>query len=336
MTSITRDTLMRTFLAQSDWADAAIGNLAGDASNRRYLRLRRDTCETAVVMDAPPEKGEDTAPFIAIAEHLTQHGLAAPAILDRDTTNGFLILEDLGDTLFARHLETNPQDEERLYLAAIDVLVELGNVPPPADMLPYNADTMAPLAGLAATWYAGHTSGDDLAALAHNVLANCPSAEPVIALRDYHAENLLWLPDRPAPMNVGLLDFQDARAGHPAYDVSSLLRDARRDVSPAVRQTATRHFAAKTGWDISEFDHALAVQGVQRNLRILGVFARLSLHFGKPHYVDLIPRVWDHLIADLQHPALSDLRTWISAQLPAPSHDHLADLKARAGSVKTL
>ncbi|WP_147126532.1 aminoglycoside phosphotransferase family protein [Shimia ponticola] len=336
MTKADRDAQVRAFLEQSDWRKATVRNLAGDASNRRYLRLHRDDGTSAVLMDAPPSKGEDTRPFIEIAEYLTHAGLAAPLILERDTDAGFLILEDLGDALFARHLEHQPDDEERLYIAAIEVLVALGDTPVPKTLLPYDADTMAPLAGLAATWYAGHTSVDDLAACMHIALTACPSAKPVVVLRDYHAENLLWLPNRSAPANVGLLDFQDARAGHPAYDVSSLLRDARRDVSPDVREAATQHFAQRTGWDLPEFQEALAVQGVQRNLRILGVFARLSLHFGKSHYVDLMPRVWDHLLDDLAHPTLSDVRSWVMGNLPPPSKAHLTDLKARAGSVPTL
>ena len=157
-------------------------------------------------------------------------------------------------------------------------------------------------------------------------------ARPVLALRDFHAENLIWLPERDGAARVGLLDFQDAFAGHPAYDLVSLLEDARRDVAPEVREAMVTHYIAGSGTDAAAFRTAFATSGAQRNLRILGVFARLSMHFGKPQYVALIPRVWAHLQADLADPALADLRDFLDGVLPAPDPDRLERIRSLCGT----
>ena len=141
----------------------------------------------------------------------------------------------------------------------------------------------------------------------------------VLVQRDYHAENLLWLPDRQGVARVGLLDFQAARAGHRAYDLVSLLQDARRDVPAGVEMRMLDRYIAKTGVDELGFRTAYTVLGVQRNLRILGVFARLSLDYGKPQYVNLIPRVWDHMNRGLEHPALAPVADIIRGAMPAPT-----------------
>ena len=337
MTADPRRSAMERFLARSDWKGAAISLLAGDASNRKYFRIEPDTRPAAIVMDAPPEKGEDVRPFIQIATHLTGLGLSAPQIYEADKTSGFLILEDLGDGLFARLLERDPTMEDELYAAATDALLELANADHPHGIDPYNADTMAPLAGLAATWYAGDRSlAAPLTAATHQALSQIPQTKSTLALRDFHAENLIWLPDRRGAARVGLLDFQDARIGHAAYDLASLIRDARRDVSPETKPKMTLRLAQGMGWNRDETDFAVCSQGAQRNLRILGVFARLSLHFGKAHYVDLIPRVWSNLMEELSHPELSTLRDQVTGTLPPPTSDILKDLKARCGTIPTL
>ena len=156
---------------------------------------------------------------------------------------------------------------------------------------------------------------------------------PVMILRDYHAENLLWLPARQGPARAGQLDFQDAMLGHPAYDLVSLLQDARRDVSSDVAEAMVRHYCHQTNSNHSDFTTAYHLLGAQRNLRILGVFARLSLMAGKPHYIDLIPRVWAHLMHDLAHPALAPVAALIRADLPEPTPALLQRLKDLCGTV---
>ncbi|MBT0957715.1 phosphotransferase [Alphaproteobacteria bacterium KMM 3653] len=334
---MTRETAKQAFLKRIGWAEAAQKPLAGDASNRRYDRLNL-MGTPAVLMDAPPEKGEDTRPFTAMARYLTSIGLSAPEILGEDAENGFLLLEDLGDALFARVTAADPKAEEPLYHAAVDALLHLHAQTPP-DLAPYDAETMAPLGTLALDWYAAGLQGMAPAATPadhplhtelHRLLTATQPAAPVLVQRDFHAENLLWLPERAGVARVGLLDFQDARLGHPAYDLVSLLYDARRDVSPAVQNSAMARYIQGASLDAESFQTAAATQSAQRNLRILGVFARLSLRDNKAHYVDLIPRVWRNLMADLSHPALAPLRKIALEHLPEPTAERLATLKGGA------
>lgn len=160
-----------------------------------------------------------------------------------------------------------------------------------------------------------------------DILRESVKGDPVLVQRDYHAENLLWLPGRNGVARVGLLDFQDARAGHCAYDLVSLLQDARRDVPAAIEMQMIDRYISAAGVDESGFRTAYNVLGVQRNLRILGVFSRLSQEYGKPHYVDLIPRVWSHFIRGLEHPALATVANLLRESLPPPTPDNLDKLR---------
>ncbi len=336
-----RDALATGFLARNDWADATIAPLAGDASNRRYMRLSHPSHGPAVLMGAPPEKGEDVRPFTRIARHLSSFGLSAPAILAEDEANGFLLLEDLGDDLFARVIPRDPALERPLYAAATDVLLTLHNAPLPSGLGPYSPHLMAGLAALAFDWYLAHARAPDPDARAGFLADFLPLLEhhaaerTALVLRDYHAENLLWLPSRHGPARVGLLDFQDAMTGHPAYDLVSLLQDARRDVPPGIEQAMIACYIAGSGWNRDAFDTAYHLLGTQRNLRILGVFARLCLRDGKAHYVDLIPRVWDLLQRDLSHPALAPVAPLLRRVLPEPTPDTLRTLKEKCATIPT-
>jgi aminoglycoside/choline kinase family phosphotransferase len=152
----------------------------------------------------------------------------------------------------------------------------------------------------------------------------------VLVLRDYHAENLLWLPERGGVKSVGLLDFQDALIGHPAYDLLSLLEDARRDTSQSLQANMKHYFIKQSGVDDTAFNADYATLGAQRNLKIIGIFARLCIRDKKPHYVDMIPRVWAHLQRDLSHPKLAGLKAWVDRNMPAPSPEILARIKEAA------
>lgn len=334
----TRDTILTRFIADCGWAGATCTTVAGDASNRRYLRLSRGD-ETAILMDAPPDRGEDVGPFIAVADHLRALGLSAPRIMERAEGAGLLLIEDFGDDLFARVLNQHPEIENSLYSAAIDVLLELHRHAPPDFLKPYSVAVMADLAALAAEWYAAgvqETDGtlrDALRDAMARALSELPDLDTVLIQRDYHAENLLWLPDRKGIARVGLLDFQDAMAGHPAYDLASLLQDARRDVPPATEAAMIdRYLTHAPTTDPGTFRTAYAVLGAQRNLRILGVFARLCLRDGKAHYVSLIPRVWNLLLRDLAHPALTGLRDIALTGLPEPDPATLQKLTAQCAT----
>ena len=336
------------FLDAAGWGQAQRAPLAGDASNRRYERLTQGPKGAgAVLMDAPPEKGEDTRPFVAIATYLAGIGLSAPRILAQDNAAGLLLLEDLGDDLFARVVADGRADETALYTAAVDALVDLHQNPPPADLAAYSPELMTAKAALAGQWYRGgcddcpavdpaNPAAKAISDAIAPLLARYASDTPVLVLRDFHAENLIWLPVRTGTARVGLLDFQDALRGHPAYDLVSLLEDARRDVPPALQDAMLAHYITRSGTAPDPFRRAYALLGAQRNLRILGVFARLSLHFGKPGYVDLIPRVWGHLQNDLSHPDLGSLAAAIAAHLPPPDRDRLDRLRDRCATIQTL
>ena len=333
-----RATLAAAFIARAGWGDAARRFLAGDASPRRYDRLTRGA-DTAVLMDAPPDKGEDVRPFVAMAAHLRALGLSAPAVLAGDPAHGFLLLEDLGDALFARVLDQGAAHEPTLYAAAVEVLAALQSAPPPPGLPDHTPAFMAEAAGLSLTWYARAVTGTPQdagplqAAMAKAMAAHC-TARPVLVLRDYHAENLLWLPGRQGLARVGLLDFQMGSMGQPEYDLISLLQDARRDVALDLAAPLIAQFAAITGADPARTATACAVLGAQRALRILGGFTRLCLLHGKPGYVRLIPRVWAHLQANLAHPALAPLRA-ATAALPEPSPQALQRITDQCGQPPT-
>ncbi|MEY4982958.1 MAG: hypothetical protein RIR62_1224 [Pseudomonadota bacterium] len=330
-----RAALSDAFLRCAGWGDAARSFLAGDASDRSYDRLTRGA-ETAVLMDAPPAKGEDTATFAAIAAHLAGLGLSPPRILAADHAAGFLLLEDLGDGLVARLVARDPAMERPLYAAATDVLLALHRHAAPAGLPDLTARDWADAAAFALDWYAFAATGtapdshDFRAAMADAMAAHADGPR-VMILRDYHAENLLWLPDRQGVARVGLLDFQLAQMGQPAYDLVSLLQDARRDVSPATEEAMMRRFRAATGQGEAAFSAAYATLGAQRALRIMGVFARLCLKGGKAGYLPLLPRVWGQLQRNLAHPALERLRAVCDAALPPPDAPTLARIARQCG-----
>jgi len=325
-----RSKAVADFLATTAWAKATAHPLAGDASNRRYERLYLDG-ETAVLMDAPPDKGEDVKPFIAMSEFLGSLGLSAPRVFACDKVRGFLILEDLGDDLYARVLMRAPALEPQLYAACTDALVTLHRATPP-NLAVYDVPLMTDLAATAITRYRAGITGQSEDARTFQAafaptLARLTDGPGVVVQRDYHAENLLWLPERNGVARVGMLDFQDAMVGHPAYDLVSVLQDARRDVPSEIEATMIRRYIDQTGTNPDAFQAAYAALGIQRNMRILGVFAKLSLDMGKPHYVDFIPRVWGLLQRDLNHPAVSDIAPMIRDLLPAPTPANLLRLK---------
>lgn len=323
-----------TFLADAGWTGATRTPLAGDASLRRYERIIHPSDgRHAVLMDAPPSSGEDVAPFLHIARYLTGIGLSAPEILAEDTENGFLLLEDFGDDLFARVLDREPQREKELYQAATDTLVALQAAGEAPGLDHYDAAMMAEQAMLVFETYVAPGGGETRAQDQMNfrdrfedILTMALYEPPVMILRDYHAENLIWLPGRSNVARVGLLDFQDAMTAHPAYDLVSLLQDARRDVSAATDLAMTARFITLTGQDDHGFRTACAVIGAQRALRIIGIFARLSSDRGKPHYAALIPRVWRHLVRNLEHPALAPVAGLLTDLLPPPDRHHLSAL----------
>ncbi|WP_183933875.1 aminoglycoside phosphotransferase family protein [Sphingomicrobium lutaoense] len=308
------------FLTRAGWQGAEILPLAGDASFRRYFRVCHEKLGDAVLMDAPPEH-EDVRPFISIADHLDRHGLRAPRILARDVERGLLLLEDFGDDRVGPVLAKGEGDEEAIYKAAVDTLVELHERPLPDDLPPYDEAQLRREVELFPDWYMGAVNLDPdresyLAAWSELLpsLAARSLERPVLVLRDYHADNLMLLRDG----GLGLLDFQDALAGHPAYDLVSLLQDARRDVSPELEARMIKYFLDQSR--IADREAFLAdyqLLGAQRNSKILGIFTRLWKRDGKRHYLPLQPRVWGLLERNLAHEALAPVARWYEKHVPA-------------------
>lgn len=311
------------FLADAGWEDAAIVPLAGDASFRRYFRVL-DGGRRAVLMDAPPPH-EDPRPFIAIAEHLLADGFAAPQILARDLKEGLVLIEDFGDLRIKEHLEADPADELSLYARAVDLIADLHRLPP-ADLPAYDRAVYQREVGLLTEWYCpaiGLPVDVDAYVAAWDAvlpLVEGSASPTVTVLRDYHAENIMLI-DRAASHGLGLLDFQDALAGHPAYDLVSLLQDARRDVPVEVEAAMLVHYKAVAS-PPADFDAAYAVLGAQRNAKIIGIFTRLWKRDGKPRYLSFLPRMWSLLERDLAHPALAPVAAWFDANIPADQRHH--------------
>jgi hypothetical protein len=314
-----RSSETRAFLHRHGFAGARRLPLAGDASVRRYERLSGGPCP-AVLMDAPPAT-LDVRPFLAVAGWLRAAGLSAPEVLAADPVAGLVLLEDLGDELFSRALARGG-NEMLLYETAVDILLVLHRAPPPPASLPrYDDAWLLREAELLVEWYAptlGEPAKADYRAIWRDLLPAARAGGDGFVYVDYHADNLLWLPARSGLARVGLLDFQDARSGPPAYDLASLLEDARRDVAPGLaRAMVERYLAARSELDPDAFRAAYALLAAQRNAKILGLFSRLAQRDGKPHYLELQPRVQAHLRRDLRHPLLTPLRLWFERHLHA-------------------
>ena len=329
MTDPERAAARQDFLTHSGWHDATVAPLAADASFRSYHRVTRGGFR-AVLMDAPPPK-EDVRPFRAVARRLTELGFSAPAILAENVTAGFLLLEDFGDGTFTRLL-ADGADEIALYDLAIDLLIALHRAPAAADdfadgtLPPYDAPRYLTETGLLPDWFLPAV-GIALAPATRaaydtawrSVLPSLDSQPDALVLRDFHIDNLMRLPDRPGIAACGLLDFQDAVRGPAAYDLMSLLEDARRDISPSlVKRGRARYLAAFPSLDETAFSAAWAVLAAQRHAKVIGIFTRLWKRDGKPpQYLGHIPRVWRLLETALAHPALAPVADWFAAHIPA-------------------
>ena len=301
------------FLAKLGWGEGDVLPLAGDASFRRYFRVA-DHGRSAILMDAPPPH-EDPRPFIEVAQWLVARGFPAPVIFGTDLEQGLVLIEDFGDARMRETVDAAPESLLRMYEAAVDILIRLRGEPA-GPWRPYDRKELQREADLLTEWYCpaiGLTVDTDGYAKAWGaVFEHALAVEPVTVLRDYHAENLMLIGGTEA---LGLLDFQDALAGHPAYDLVSLLQDARRDVEPEIEAAMLARYRRVTGAG-DDFDAAYHVLGAQRNAKIVGIFTRLWRRDGKPRYPAMCPRVWRYLERDLAHPALKPVADWFDANIP--------------------
>jgi hypothetical protein len=318
-----REDLILRFLEAAGWANATRSPLAGDASFRRYERLRRGTTR-AVLMDAPPPQ-EDIRPYLQIARCLSRLGYSAPDILTADESNGLAVIEDLGDESYT-HVLAAGGDEKALYELALDLLIDLHRqFQNDRSIAIYDDERFLDEAVLFVDWYLPAIRGGEVAEPSRNeflqrwreLLAVAREVPTSLVLRDYHVDNLMLLKDREDLRACGLLDFQDAVVGPVTYDIVSLLEDARRDVSPQLSDwLISRYLDAFPKLDCDTFHASYAVMGAQRNMKIIGIFTRLDRRDHKPLYLRHVARVWRWLHGDLAHPVLAPIGDWLDRELP--------------------
>ncbi|HVT55362.1 MAG TPA: phosphotransferase, partial [Xanthobacteraceae bacterium] len=333
--------------------------IQGDASGRSYERLFLNP-GTAILMNSPPRPdgppikdgkpysaiahlAENVRPFVALSRALRERGFSAPEIYAADIENGFLVIEDLGEDGVITHAEP-PAPIEHLYASAIDTLIALHTLELPAKLpvspriehvLPsYDLDAFLVEAELLLDWYLPYRGAaplsrpmrDYFASLWRAALGDIAAGPKTWVLRDYHSPNLLWLPAREGVAQVGLLDFQDAVMGPAAYDVASLLTDARVDVPSEMALTLLSRYvvgrvAADPNFSPDEFARHYVALSAQRATKILGIFARLAKRDGKKQYLAHLPRVWGYLSRALAHPSLAKLNSWYQAHVPPPTSE---------------
>lgn len=321
-----RSTQVADFLARHGYDQAGTAPLAQDASFRRYLRLTGGP-RPAVLMDAPPP--EDVRPFLSIAEHLAGIGLSVPAIIAADTEAGLVLEEDLGDALLSHLIDHPERAGEAVPLlldAAVDVLGAMQRVSPPSGLPAWDAAAMAQTAlGTLLDWWWPAAFGApppdaaraDFTTALEQMLHPVATGPVCFTHRDYFAGNLLWLPERTGVRRIGVLDFQSAALGHPAYDLASLLQDARRDIPPALAERAVdRYLAARAELDPEAFRTAYAACAAQRHLRVACQWVRLALRDGRRQYLAHGPRTWRKLAEALRQPAAAPLAQAMDRWIP--------------------
>jgi aminoglycoside/choline kinase family phosphotransferase len=327
-----RQKALDAFLVDNGWKPEHRSVLANDASFRRYDRLLNDG-RRAVLMDAPPPQ-EDTRPFIRIAQHLASLGLSAPEIYAQNIDQGFLLIEDFGDKTYTRVLKASPTQEQFLYEQAVDALIYLHKIPVqnqiPLGLAAYNTQILLGEVRLLTDWYMPHVTTECIAPAAmaayevvwEELFDYVQSQPKCLVLRDFHVDNLLSLDEKPGVKACGLLDFQDALAGARAYDLMSLLEDARRDIDDQVIEVLKqRYYAAfanltTPGSERDAFDTTYAILGASRHAKIIGIFVRLYVRDGKPNYLIHIPRAWRLLERSFLHPMLSPVLDWFDTHVP--------------------
>lgn len=322
-----RDAVIRAFLAQAGWADAARHPMGADWSTRRYERLIRPDGAKAILMDAAGDGAGQVPPFIRICGLLRDVDLSAPLIFAENPAHGLLLLEDFGDGSFAALLEGG-QDPRPLYEVATDVLSHLHNRfdnSAAPDIQRYDLSLFTRQVALFGDAYldaagcpltpAGRRALDDAwITVLTQVLGIVPDS---LLLRDYHPGNLMLLPDRPGVRACGLLDVQDGGIGPVSYDLLSLLQDARRDVPDAIQAgMIDRYLDARPGLSREAFLASYAVMGAMRHARILGRVAQLAAGGGKARQLAFLARVWGQFRTSIAHPLLTPLQSFTDQHLP--------------------
>jgi len=301
--------------------------LPADASFRRYFRIT-GTGQPMLLMDAPPGP-EDLPAYLRIGGYLRDHGFAAPDVIAADIDQGFALIEDFGDQTYTRLLAASA-DEQALYTLAIDVLAALHKAPMPdatSGITGYSQQKLLAEAALFPDWYWRHVTGvaptaaqrDTFMAFMTGIMADTGERRECLVLRDYHVDNLMLRDDQPAGSvtSCGLLDFQDGLIGARAYDLMSLLEDARRDIAPELAQAMRKRYLTQCPVDHSEqFDADYRALAISRHTKVLGIFVRLNERDGKPKYLIHLPRIARLLAQHLAHPSLAELTAFLDHDCP--------------------
>ena len=313
----------KIFLAKNNIINYVIKKVAGDASFRSYYRVLFDE-KTFILMFAPPSH-EDIIPFIKIDEFLVKNNFSAPKIFAIDEAAGFILLEDFGDDSYGKILGSKFANdelvEESLYKNACNVLIELHKISGPQGLENYNHALLFREVMLFVDWYLPHVKKTTLSLqeksyfkyLWFELFDLLSREKQVLVLRDYHADNLMLLKNIEGYKSVGLLDFQDAVIGCAAYDLVSLLEDARRDVSPKTREEIFTHYLGSSSINKNSFAQDYEILSLQRNIKIAGIFARLAVRDSKPQYLNLLPRVINLIKMRLttNSPILADIAAFL-------------------------
>ncbi len=308
-----RETLRKEFIGRCGWGDAQVLPLVPDASFRCYYRLTRAR-ESVMLMDAPPEQ-ENARAFLKVTELLARAGIRVPAIHASDPLHGFILMEDLGDETFTALLQSGASERD-LYDQAVSVLLKLhGNREVVhTDLGEYNFEALLREARLFVEWYLPATRGGRLSRECESgydeawqlIYQGLPDLPPTLVVRDYHVDNLMLVNGQ-----CVLLDYQDALVGSPAYDVVSLLEDARRDIDAKMaHDVLERYLGGRPGLDRRDFMHHYAAWGAQRHCKVAGIFTRLWLRDNKPAYLRHLSRVLGLLQKNVEKPPLEPLRQW--------------------------
>lgn len=311
------------FLTKQHLKNFTITKVAGDASFRSYYRVFAD--KTYILMFAPPSH-EEIWPFITIARWLVNHQISAPQIIAIDEEHGFVLLEDFGDDSYSKVLANATHRDElelELYKDACDCLIEVQNIEEQPDIAPYDSDLLLKEVMLLIDWYVPYKNititdqeKQQYQTLWLEVFSHLSTKNQAVVLRDYHADNLMLL-KRTGYQKVGLLDFQDAVIGSKAYDLVSLLEDARRDLNENNRNILLDYYINRARCNKAEFLQDYTILSLQRNIKILGIFCRLSMRDNKDSYLNLLPRVTKFVTLRLssQSPVLAKISNFLEKLL---------------------
>ncbi len=341
--ALNRNQTIEEFLTETHWDKATRTFLEGDASSRRYetLRLnekRQILMDMPLRPDGPPVKdgkpysaiahlAEGLASVVTVNKQLSSQGYSAPLIEAYDINQGLAIIEDLGGLVFGRMMQ-NGFDMNEPLRTAIALLADMSSKTWPTTISAYDVDAQLIEADLLASWFWPYVHGKEaklelrqsFEKVWRNILPLAVSETPYWVMRDFHSPNLIWLPEREGIKRVGLIDTQDAVLGHPAYDLASLLQDARVDIDFTWADQLYQYYIElrqhDAKFDAQQFSTAYAIHGAQRATKILGIFARLAKRDGKPGYLKHMPRVSRYLVRNLSHPALGELQDWFKENMP--------------------